>query len=303
MVYQCYGLGLTYRQIASNLNVDISTVCRVIQRFETTGDVCKSSHPQGHDHHRKLLTATDEFLILELVAEQPGIYLKELQAEVLKTTGTHISVSTICNFLHKNGFTHRKLTRIAGQQSEFLRTQFMLDISIFSPEMLIFVDESGTDRRDALRKYGYSIRGQPAKALSLFPRGIHLSAITAMCSNGVLGCKIVAGGVDSTAFQSFLDMELASKLLPFNGVNPRSVVIMDNASIHHADKVVESLEDLGVLVYFLPPYSPDLNPIEELFSKVKQEMRANEYALVGHDLETIILSGLISVSSDDYRGG
>ena len=83
------------------------------------------------------------------------------------------------------------------------------------------------------------------------------------------------------AFQTFLDMELTPQLLPFNGVNPRSVVIMDNASIHHAGQVVESLEDLGVLMYFLPPYSPDLNPIEELFSKVKSEMKANEYALSG----------------------
>ena len=51
----------------------------------------------------------------------------------------------------------------------------MEDLSIFSIDMLVFVDESGSDNRDTLRKYGYSLRGQPAKALSLFPRGKHLS--------------------------------------------------------------------------------------------------------------------------------
>ena len=178
----------------------------------------------------------------------------------------------------------------------------MSDLSIFPAKMLVFIDESGADCRDALRNYGYSFRGHAAKAVSLLPRGKHLSAIAAMCTDGVLGCKIVEGVVDSMAFQTFLDMELTPQLLPFNGVNPRSVVIMDNASIHHAGQVVESLEDLGVLMYFLPPYSPDLNPIEELFSKVKSEMKANEYALVGHDLETSILCGFISITSDDCMG-
>lgn len=298
-MYQCYGLKLTYRQIAKNLNVDVSTVCRVINRYEETGDVGKKRHPQGHDHHLKRLTPTDEFLILELVAEKPGIYLRELQAEVYKNTGTQISVSSICTFLHKNGFTHRKLSRVSGQRCEFLRSQFMEDLSIFSIDMFVFVDESGSDNRDTLRKYGYSLRGQPAKALSLFPRGKHLSVIAAMCCDGVIGCQIHEGGVNSEAFQAFLDMELASKLLPFNGTNPRSVVVMDNASIHHSDQLVSSLEDLGVLVYFLPPYSPDLNPIEELFSKVKSVMKANEYVLEDYDLETSILCGFISVTSDD----
>ena len=299
MVYQCYGLQLTYRQIARNLNVDVSTVCRVINRYQETGNVSKRRHPNGHDHHMKRLIPTDEFLILELVAEKPGIYLRELQAEIYKNTGTHISVISICTFLHKNGFTHRKLSRVSGQRDDFLRSQFMEDLSIFSIDMLVFVDESGSDNRDALRKFGYSLRGQPAKALSLFPRGKHLSAIAAMSCDGVLGCQIHEGGVNSEAFQGFLDMELAPKLLPFNGTNCRSVVVMDNASIHHADQLVNSLEHLGVLVYFLPPYSPDFNPIEELFSKVKLVMKANEYVLKDYDLETSILCGFISVTSDD----
>lgn len=200
MVYQCYGLKLSYRQIAKNLNVDVSTVCRVINIFDETGDVCKRKHPQGHNHHRKRLTPTDEFLILELVAEKPGIYLRELQTEVYKASGTQISFSTICTFLHKNGFTHCKLSRTSGQQSDFLRCHFMEDVSIFNIDMLVFIDESGSDTRDTLRKYGYSLRGQPAKAVSLFSREKHLSAIAAMCCDSVLGCRIIEGGVKSDDF-------------------------------------------------------------------------------------------------------
>jgi len=51
--------------------------------------------------------------------------------------------------------------------------------------------------------------------------------------------------------------------MPFDGTNPRSVVILDNAPIHHCDGTVGLIESTGALVIFLPPYSPDLNPIEE----------------------------------------
>jgi len=63
--------------------------------------------------------------------------------------------------------------------------------------------------------------------------------------------------------------------MPFNYVNPRSVVIMDNASIH-VDKVTDPMEkQFGAKLYFLPPYSPDLMPAEEVFSQVKSIMKEN----------------------------
>ena len=65
-------------------------------------------------------------------------------------------------------------------------------------------------------------------------------------------------------------------LLPFNGVNPRSVVLLDNASIHHTARPVELIQSVGALVQYLPAYSPDLNPIEEMFSKVKACLREDE---------------------------
>ena len=78
---------------------------------------------------------------------------------------------------------------------------------------------------------------------------------------------ITEGRVDAEVFQQFLDQYLIPKLMPFNGTNPHFVVISDNAAIYHLESVVTSLEGLGVLVhFFLPPYSPDKNAIEELFA-------------------------------------
>ena len=65
-------------------------------------------------------------------------------------------------------------------------------------------------------------------------------------------------------------------LMPFNGINPLSVVIMDNASIHHVQSNVQLIESTSARVIFLPPYSPDLNPLEPVFGKVKAILKEND---------------------------
>ena len=84
------------------------------------------------------------------------------------------------------------------------------------------------------------------------------------------------GTMNGERFTNFVRNVLLPHINPFNGVNPRSVVIMDNASIHHVDQVVDLIErQAGAKLCFLPPYSPDLNPAEGLFSQVKSIMKKN----------------------------
>jgi len=83
---------------------------------------------------------------------------------------------------------------------------------------------------------------------------------------------ITDGTVDGDKFLEFVWQNLLPLLMPFNGQNPNSI---DNASIHHVDQVVELITSVGALVRFLPPYSPDMNPIEELFTEIKQYLQAN----------------------------
>ena len=118
-----------------------------------------------------------------------------------------------------------------------------------------------------------------------------------MSAKGLLDCKVIHGSVNSDSFYEFIHTHLITHLQPFNGRNPHSVVILDNASIHHTENVVKIIEDIGVLVHFLPPYSPDLNPIEEVFSKVKYAMKL----LAGY-IELIALSAFATITQDDYRG-
>ena len=88
--------------------------------------------------------------------------------------------------------------------------------------------------------------------------------------------------------------------LTFNGTNPHSVILLNNCSIHHCDEVVASLRDVGTLVHFLPPYSPDYNPIEEAFSKVKMQLK--HLSAESLEVEEAVLASFAMITPQDCKG-
>ena len=218
-----------------------------------------------------------------------------------------MNISTICRSLHKNGFTRQALQINAIQRNELLREQFITDVSIYNAEMLIFIDESGSDRRNVIRKQGYSLRGKPLKKFAPLVRGERISAIAGISMAGLLDVKFIVGTTDGDTFYDFVQKCLLPHLMPFNGVNPHSVVVMDNCTVHHVPEVVRSILDVGALVHYLPPYSPDFAPIEYAFSKVKQLLLAADdtYNSSGwamyNNLETLILACFAEITPSDCQ--
>ena len=298
MVWQREALEYSYSVIASHLNVDKATVCPTIHLFHNTGKVSKKSYPTDVN---TVLSSTAQLFILNLVVSNPGIYLREIQAELSEMLMMNISLSSICKLLHKSGFTHQKLHCVALQQDIPLREQFTIDVSHYSPDMFVFIDETGADRRNTLRKYGYSLRGKPATKKALLVRGERVSAIACMTINGILDVKTHKETSNGDNFLWLHSHPSYSTSMPFfDGHSSRSVVVLDNCSIHHCAEVVASLRDIGVMVHFLPPYSPDSNPIEEAFSKVKTELRSIEAQFM--DIETTLLASFTTLREQDCRG-
>jgi len=110
----------------------------------------------------------------------------------------------------------------------------------------------------------------------LLIRGVQYSAIPAMSLDGIHDVHITEGTVNGEKFADFVRNSLLPCLNPFNGINARSVVVMDNASIHHVDEVTDLIEaQANARLCFLPPYSPDLMPVEGVFSQVKAIIKQN----------------------------
>ena len=112
--------------------------------------------------------------------------------------------------------------------------------------------------------------------LRLLVRGEHLSAVVLMSTIGVLDCKVINQSANGDLFYDIIQCTLLPHLMPYNGSNPHSIVVMDNASIYHSDGIQDLICGTGVLLIYLPPYSPDYNPIEELFSKLKTVAKGYE---------------------------
>ena len=134
-------------------------------------------------------------------------------------------------------------------------------------------------------------------------RGECVSAVAYISTAGLLDVKTVKGNTDGDIFYDFVQTHLLPIPQPFNGSNPHSVVIMDNCSIHHVPEVVKSITDVGALVHFLPPYSPDLVPIEETYLKVKTTLKSMVSGMTHiTDIETLVLLSFTMVTAEDCRG-
>ena len=127
VVWQSDALGLKQRHIAANLGVDSATVSRTLARFRESGTVRKTIPFQ--EYSRSL-----ELTVLHLVLSRPGIFLQEI-------AGAEIS-------LKKVGFTRQRLRLAALQWDDFLRSKFVSEVSIYIRDSFIFLDETGSDKRN-----------------------------------------------------------------------------------------------------------------------------------------------------------
>ena len=99
-------------------------------------------------------------------------------------------------------------------------------------------------------------------------RGQRISAMATIDHSGLIEVKLTTGTVNSETFYDFVRGDLLPNLQPYDGTNERSVLIMDNCSIHHVENITSLFEEVRVLLLFLPPYNPDYMPIEA-FSYIK----------------------------------
>lgn len=130
----------------------------------------------------------------------------------------------------------------------------------------MFIDETWA-KTNMTRTYGRSERGGRLRAKVPYARWETTTFLGAMRSSGFIAPLCVDGAVNGALFQAWVEQHLAKAL------RVGDVVVMDNLSSHKTRGVVAAIEAAGASVRYLPPYSPDLNPIELAFSKFKKLLR------------------------------
>ncbi len=150
---------------------------------------------------------------------------------------------------------------VAWRRSQWKKHQDRLD-----PRRLVFVDETWA-KTNMTRTRGWCRKGLPLKAK--VPQG-HWKTMTflaALRHDRIAAPCVFDGPINGERFLAWIQQALAPTL------NPGDVVIMDNLSSHKSPAIRKAIRETGARLFFLPPYSPDLNPIEQVFAKLKTLLR------------------------------
>lgn len=148
-------------------------------------------------------------------------------------------------------------------------------------ENIIYLDESGFDARDNYRNMAWGFKGVKIIGERQGKRVARTSLLMAKRGKKWLSAMIFNGTCNTEFFREWLEKMLLPEIGKYK---QKQVIIMDNASIHRSKKVREAIEKAGHILLYLPPYSPDFNPIEKVFGTIKKVLRYS-----GDSLEEVLV--------------
>jgi transposase len=277
------------RQLAARFAVDVSTITRLLQLRRQTGSFQPRPHAGGKEP-----TLDEQGLdrLRALVAETPDATLEQHRQKL----GISGGIMIVCRGLKKLGVTRKKKTLHAAERDtpevREERRSFRRKIKPIEPERLVFVDETGVTTA-MTPAYGRAPRGERVEA-SAPASWESVTVIAAIGLDGVKAPLAFPGGTDAATFQAYVEQVLVPAL------RPGDVVVFDNLAAHLRPEVAEAIGRAGARVLPLPPYSPDFNPIEELFSKFKECLRRlgarakdHLYEAIGEALQEVSLTDIL----------
>ena len=211
MIWQRRMLNKTVTEVCRDLNVSRSFVQNMSRRFNATGDFSRSRRRRGPG---TLLNKYEEFLLFEIFLDHPTTYLHEAADHLENQTGRSISISAVMRTMRRYGLSRQKVKQVAIQRSTVERIRFMTEIQVFDPRMLVFSDETGCDKRNALRKFGYNIRGIQPRNVQFLVRGQRMNSIGIMNYEGVLDAYVTERNVGHEVFSEFVQRSLVRIFRP-----------------------------------------------------------------------------------------
>lgn len=278
------------REIAVRFKVNTATITKLLRLRRETGSIEPRPHAGG------VTPALDDDALQrlrELVRETPDATLESLRQQ-MGITGSRM---IICRALQKLGLLLKKKSPHAPERDtpevQEQRREFAEDVEPVEPQRLVFVDETGVTTA-MTPAYGRAPKGERVES-SAPASWESVTVIAALGADGVRAPLAIEGAVNAATFLAYVEQVLVPAL------HPGDVVIFDNLSSHLSPEVTAAIGRAGASVLPLPPYSPDFNPIEEMFSKLKEFLRRVGARAKEH-LYDAIGDGLRGVTPGDILG-
>jgi len=237
--------------LAALLQVSTAWIRRLLQRRRQTGSFAARPHGGGPPSK---LNAEHLQQLQALVQGDPDATLDELRQRL----GEPVSVSTIHRALAALRLTRKKKTLHAAEQEDDdlarQRAAWQQELAQLDPQHLVFLDESGANT-SLTRLYGRAPAGE--RVYDAVPQGHWqmTTLVAALRAEAVLAPLVFDGATDGAAFETYVEQVLAPTL------RPGDLVVMDNLAPHKGTRIAAAIRAVGADVKYLPPYSPDFNPI------------------------------------------
>ncbi|PZR72064.1 MAG: IS630 family transposase [Stutzerimonas stutzeri] len=257
--------GSSARSAAARFEVSVSAAIKLVRRVRETG----STAPAKIGGYRKPLLADHEALLRELTESRTGITLAEISEELVARGIEPGSLTTIWSTLRRLGLTHKKTVRAAEQDRPDVaahRHRWRVWQRFMDPAAFVFLDETGATT-NMVRRYGWGPKNERVIDAAPFGHWRTTTFVAGLRSTGIIAPLVVDGPMTGDTFRAYVEQALAPSL------SPGDVVVMDNLAAHKVTGVREAINAVGASVLYLPPYSPDLNPIEQAFAKLKALLR------------------------------
>ena len=260
--------GLSCRAAAQRFGVSASSAIRWRAQERREGDIRPKR--QGGDRHSQRIEAHAE-LILSAVAAKSDITLSELRERLKERRRPRRHRHTLAVLQASQDHAQKKSAHAAEQRRSAVNAareawfEGQIDLD---PTQIVFIDETAANTKMA-RLYGRAPRGQRCRAA--VPHGhwkTTTTFIAALRYDGIAAPMVLDGPMNGEAFLAYVEQALVPEL------RPHDIVIMDNLPAHKVHGVRQAIEAAGASLRYLPPYSPDFNPIEMAFAKLKAALRA-----------------------------
>jgi transposase len=242
--------GLTYEKTATLLGIGVASLIRW------------SNNLIPKKTRNKPATKIHDDELLRDVEMYPDAYLRE-RAERLNA-----SKSGIHDALKRLGISHKKKTFSHPKADENKRQEFQDKINNYEKngKPIIYLDEAGF-ANDMPRTHGYGPIGERCVDKHDWHSKGRINVIGALFGVCLLTVTLLIGSVNSDVFFAWVTQDLLPKL------PPNSVIVMDNASFHKRLDIQQAIKEAGHILEYMPPYSPDLNPIEHKWAQAKSIRR------------------------------